>query len=119
MRKIYEHMDFARVGHFQSILESEGIATMIKNLGASVGIGEIPFTEVFPELWVVNDEDYNRAMTALESYQPPEIENTTDWTCPACGEFVEKQFGECWNCGELRPPAQGKESPPDPPESAS
>lgn len=119
MKKVYEHIDFARVGHFQSILESDGIKTMIKNLGASVGIGEIPFTEVFPELWVVNDEDYERAMAALESYTPPETEDTTDWTCPSCGEYVEKQFGECWNCSEPRPHEKGRKKPPELPDSAS
>ena len=26
------------------------------------------------------------------------------WTCPGCGEDVESQFSECWNCGSERPP---------------
>lgn len=114
MKKIYEHIEYSRVGHFQAILEEEGIATMIKNLGASVGAGEIPFTEVFPELWVVNDEDYDRALSVLESYQPPKIEEATDWICPTCGEEVGKEFGECWNCGRLRPQegdSEGKTEP--------
>lgn len=103
MRKIYEHIEFARVGHYQSILESNGIATLIKNTGASIGTGEIPFTETFPELWVVEDSEYDRAMELLEDYQPPDTSDLTDWTCPNCGESVEKQFGECWNCGTDRP----------------
>ena len=41
-------------------------------------------------------------MAALKSYRPPETEEATDWTCPTCGEFVEKEFGECWNCGRPR-----------------
>ena len=67
MRKIFEHIEFARVGHYQSILEDAGIATSIKNLGASSGSGEIPFTEVFPELWVNNDDQYDRAMELLDA----------------------------------------------------
>ncbi len=116
MKKIYEHLEFARVGHFQAILESEGIATLIKNQSAQVGAGEIPFTEVFPELWVVDDNDYDRALKLLEEYQPPDTEKLTDWTCPKCGEFVEKEFGECWNCGTVRP-GNALESELEPPGS--
>ena len=103
MRKIFEHFEYARVGHYQGILESEGIPTLVKNTGASIGTGEIPFTEIFPELWVVNDSDYDRAMALLEDYRTPSTENLSDWTCPKCGEEIEKQFSECWKCGEDRP----------------
>lgn len=102
MKKIYEHIEYARVGHYQAILESQGIATLIKNLGAQAGAGEIPFTEVFPELWVVDDSEYDHALKLLEEYQPPDTDLLTDWTCPKCGEHVEKEFGECWNCGAVR-----------------
>lgn len=103
MKKVFEHIDFGRVGHFQSILESAGIVTEIRNLGASVGAGEIPFHEVFPELWVVNDNDKERALDLLRGYVPPETGQLSDWTCPNCSEGVEKEFGECWNCGTVRP----------------
>ena len=103
MRKIYEHIEYARVGHYQSILESNGIATLVKNTGAAMGTGEIPFTETFPELWVVEDGEYDRAMALLTDYEPPDTSGLTDWKCPKCGETIEKQFGECWNCGTDRP----------------
>ncbi|MCB1233944.1 MAG: DUF2007 domain-containing protein [Verrucomicrobiae bacterium] len=103
MRKIYEHIEYSRVGHFQAILEDAGIQTLVKNLGASGGAGEIPFTEVFPELWVADDADYERALELLTHYEPPDTETLTDWQCPGCGEDVEKEFGECWNCGATRP----------------
>ena len=25
------------------------------------------------------------------------------WTCPDCGERIEPQFTECWNCGASKP----------------
>ena len=66
MRKVYEHIDFARVGHFQSILETAGIGTHIKNLGAAAASGEIPFVQCYPELWVADDQDYDRALEVLQ-----------------------------------------------------
>ena len=26
------------------------------------------------------------------------------WTCPRCGERLEGQFTDCWQCGSPRPP---------------
>ena len=34
----------------------------------------------------------------------PEGSLSWTWTCPRCGEDVESQFSECWNCGSERPP---------------
>jgi hypothetical protein len=107
MRKIYENVEFTQVGYFQSILEEAGIPSFLKNLGASAGMGEIPFIEVFPELWVVNDEDYERAIEVLEPYYQPQAEpvNAPNWSCPSCGVEVEGNFEECWKCGSSRPAA--------------
>lgn len=106
MRKIYEHADFTMVGYYQTVLEEAGILTLVKNVGASIGTGEIPFTEVYPELWVMEDAEYDRAeslLRALREEGPPESAAQLEWTCPNCGEKVEGNFGECWNCGTDRP----------------
>lgn len=110
MRKIYENADFTQVGYYQSILEEAGIPTFLKNLGASMGMGEIPFVEVYPELWVVNDEDYDRAIDVLEPYYAQHmaaapVEAMPNWYCSACGVEVEGGFDECWKCGAMRPGA--------------
>ena len=107
MRKIYEHADYAVIRYYQSILEDEGILTLVKNVGAAMGTGEIPFTEVYPELWVMNDSDYDRAeamLAPLHHQGPPEATFLPVWTCASCGETVDGDFGECWNCGTERPP---------------
>lgn len=103
MRKIFEHIDFSRVGHFQSILESAGIETHIKNVGAAMASGEIPFLECFPELWVANDDDYDRSIAMLEPYYKLPEETSSAWTCPSCKEVIEGSFGQCWNCETMRP----------------
>src|SRR5690606_9846460 len=52
MKMLCSHIDYARIGHFQSVLEAHGFEVFVKNLGASIGMGEIPYTEVWPELWL-------------------------------------------------------------------
>lgn len=86
----------------QSVLESHGIPTFIKNQFASSVMGEVPFVEVCPQLYILNDRDLDRARQLL----PPELPapaQAEDWICPQCGVAIEGQFGQCWNC------AQGEE----------
>lgn len=105
MRKIYENMDFTPVGHFQSILESEGIRCLIKNLGSAAAVGEIPFLQAFPELWVVDDCEYDRALEVLRPYYCHDFPVSAPWTCAGCGEVIEGTFGECWKCQAACPSA--------------
>ena len=107
MRKVFEHIEFARVGHYQSILEDAGIATHVKNLGSSGVAGEVPFTQVYPELWVAEDADYDRALELLEPYHNREVPEDEPWQCLSCGEGVAGSFGQCWNCQAMRPAASG------------
>ncbi|NNE93738.1 MAG: DUF2007 domain-containing protein [Verrucomicrobiales bacterium] len=108
MKKVYEHIDFTKVGYYQSILESNDITTSVRNVGAGVAVGEIPFHEIYPELWVVHDEDFERAeeiiaAAKVDAEKQADAKGLEDWTCPDCGEAVEKEFSECWNCGTTRP----------------
>lgn len=114
MRKIYENIEFTRVGNFQSILESEGIGTHIKNLGASAAAGDIPFQQVFPELWVVDDTDYERALEVLRPYYCHDFPVVSSWVCPGCAEEIEGTFGECWNCQTPRPEITLEKKDPGP-----
>jgi hypothetical protein len=84
-------------------LEQAGIPCMIKNQRSSGLAGEIPFTEVFPELWVLQDEEYDRACQLLEEGLVLLPSSQDTWGCARCGERHESQFGTCWNCGLERP----------------
>ncbi len=106
MRKIYENIDYARVGHYQSILESAGVPTLVKNLGVSGAIGEVPVTEAYPELWVGDDGDYELGMEILGPLHRGEIQPGVDWICAMCGELVPGSLGECWNCQVVRPESE-------------
>ena len=102
MRQLFVHMDYSRVGHLQSVLEESGIATYVKNKDASIGMGEIPYFEVWPELWVLNEEDYPKAQRIVEELNRSHLADIPAWTCPECGESVEAGFSECWNCRHPR-----------------
>jgi hypothetical protein len=96
--KVFENFDFSRVGQMQSLLESHGIKTFIRNQYGSSVMGEVPFVEVVPQLFVLRDSDVERAMALLQ-LDLPRTATADDWVCPECGVEVEGQFDRCWKCG--------------------
>lgn len=68
MKVVFRHWDFTRVGHFQSILESEGIPTQVKNQDLVTMVTEVPIPEFYPALYVMNDRDYEQALEILSEF---------------------------------------------------
>jgi len=93
--------DRAEAGLLKELLEREGIACLIRNEQLFAALGEIPFLECYPELWVVDDEVWPRARLLLDNWLKG-AEDAGSWVCPACGETLEGQFGACWKCGKER-----------------
>ena len=102
MFKVFESFEFSRVGQMQSLLESNGIRTFLRNEFGSSVVGELPFVEVIPQLFVLEERDLPRARELLELDLPVESPGE-DWTCPGCGTLVEGNFSQCWQCGAAQP----------------
>lgn len=103
MLKVFEDFDITLVGHYQSVLESNGIPTYIKNQFGTSGAGELPFIEVIPQLWVLNEADSSRALALIkELHGPQNGEAATPWQCPECNIPQEAVFTHCWNCSKAR-----------------
>ncbi len=98
MKKLTSSPSLITINHFKNVLESEGIESRIKNEHLGSIVGEIPFVEVWPELWVINDLDYDRA-TQLISAAISDESPQESWRCRKCGEENEGQFAACWSCG--------------------
>jgi len=101
MIKVFENFDFSRVGQMQSLLESQGIKTFMRNQYSSSVVGDLPFVEVVPQLYVLEDNDLERAIELLRLDLPVE-DAGEDWVCPECGIDVEGNFARCWKCGTTR-----------------
>ncbi len=68
MMKVYASSVYPEVGLLKSELEILGIRCFIKNEGSSLAAGEIPFTDCYPELWVVNEKDHGMAQTVVDQW---------------------------------------------------
>ena len=98
MKRLASHESLAYLGHLRNVLEQADIACLIKNEQLSGGLGEIPFLECLPELWVLRDEQVERALQLLAELQSAAADGPA-WMCAHCGERNESQFGVCWRCG--------------------
>lgn len=104
MIKVFEDFDIMLVGHYQSLLESNDIATFLKNQFGTSGVGELPFVEVVPQLWVLNEADAPRARALIEALdESTATEPAPAWDCPACGTHLDAAFTHCWKCSASRP----------------
>ena len=103
MKKVYTSPNIGMVGHIKNILAANGIDSEIQGEHRVIGSGGIPTSECWPELWILDESQLEKAeqivAEALESVET----KVRDWKCPGCGEEVEGQFTECWNCGKERP----------------
>jgi hypothetical protein len=101
MKKITTSHSLVTVNHYKNLLESEGIPCLIKNEILGGIAGEMPLTEVWPELWVLKDIDMDRAKQLIDEDIVDESPMQS-WKCRKCGEENEGQFAACWNCETLQ-----------------
>jgi hypothetical protein len=52
MKELYRERDYTMVGYYQSVLESEGIETYVRNKDLVAMTTEVPLPDMFPALCV-------------------------------------------------------------------
>jgi len=102
VRKVYTAESVIEVAHLRNVLEAAGIRCFVRNEGLAGVVGEIPYLECWPELWVVRNGDALRARGLIDDARQTASVPGPDWRCERCGELVEGQFDSCWRCAELR-----------------
>ena len=98
MKKLNSSESLVTINHWKNILQSEGIACEIRNEHLGSIMGEMPFVEGWPQLWIVNDLDFDRAQQLISDDLMDESP-AEPWKCRRCGEANEGQFAACWSCG--------------------
>jgi hypothetical protein len=102
MKRVYSAKDPLMIGHLKNVLTTFGIRCVTRNLDLSTAAGELPLIECWPELWIMDDGAFARARAILKKTLAPLESVKRPWRCDGCGEEVEGQFSECWNCGGSR-----------------
>ena len=99
MRKVYASDNSAIIGHLRQVLEDHAIPCVVRNDFLLGGAGELPVNETWPELWVIDDRDFERARTLVDGIVAAAHKSEPPWRCASCGEQMEGQFTDCWSCG--------------------
>ena len=105
-------MENTELALLKNMLEEAGIPCVLRNEQISQAFPAAPFNV---ELWVENDEDFQRAHDLCETWFNPQPGATSTWTCVQCGQILGEQFDSCWKCGTKRdaPAKPNKDGPDD------
>jgi hypothetical protein len=103
MQRVYSSPSAVEAHLVQGYLEQEGVRAVVQGSDLGGLLGGVPSTETYASVWV-SDEELERAAGLVEEFlsnQTAEV-GATLWRCPNCGEYLEPQFSDCWNCGTSR-----------------
>lgn len=96
MKLVYSNENHFVASNVKNLIEAQGIETIIKNEFAQGAVGEISAFDAWPEIWVVNDSDFEAAVKIAEASN--QENNRADWFCRKCKERNAASFEICWNC---------------------
>lgn len=97
MKLVFTHENSLITGNARGLLEAAGIEVVTRNQFSQGGVGELPAFDTWPEIWVVDDADYPRALELLRTAFSGV--GDAEWRCPACAESNDASFEICWRCG--------------------
>jgi rubrerythrin len=103
MKRLYRAGQLFEAAQLKSMLEAMHIPCFLRNENMMRVAGEVPFDQCWPEVWIVEDEDEERARQVLDEFRHPLRHRGPPWWCPKCGEHHQGQFSHCWNCGTEKP----------------
>ena len=103
MKQVYSHESIVTVTHLRNLLEAQGISALVRNDRLFGVLGEVPFMECWPQVWVLDDLQVEQARALIGEALAEPAGNQPDWHCRSCGERIEGHFGLCWNCGADHP----------------
>lgn len=96
MKLIYSNENQFLVNNAKNILENNNIEVTLKNEFSSGAAGVLAPFDTWVELWVINDEDQQKASICLENALKQQGEH--DWFCQQCQEKNDASFDLCWQC---------------------
>lgn len=96
MTEVFRNRDSVTIGTLQSLLESEGIRTYLRDEHG----GNTAFPVVTPALCILDDADIDRGVELIRDFlESASVGSMSEQTCPKCGETSPGSFANCWKCG--------------------
>ena len=96
MKLLYSNESIFLVTNVKNLMETQDIKVFIKNEFSQGAMGEISAFDAWPEVWLYDDLDFQRASEILQISQ--NLSEVDDWTCQSCSEKNDSSFEICWKC---------------------
>ena len=93
MQRVFTAATLLEAYLVQQMLEAEFIPAAVFNENAHGAAGELPITEVWPEVWIKDDRHRSEARSIIERY-----ETTSSGETPPHVHNVERTTREILNC---------------------
>lgn len=98
MYRLYQAVNLQEAHLLLHQLEQADIRVHLFNEYAQGALGDIPFSNAYPEIWLDDAHDLPQARHIVTRFeQRPEPQGTV--RCTGCGEDNPDNFETCWQCG--------------------
>lgn len=101
MKRLYIAGNLIEANLLLGMLHEAGIPARVMNENAQGGLGELPFTQTWPELWIERDNDWERARQIVKQFEHDQGQADQQTICSKCGESNPANFETCWQCQEI------------------
>jgi len=98
MKKVCSASNLVEAQIMLDLLGCASIDARLLNANAQSGVGELPFTHAYPEVWVMNDNDLTQGKEIITNYERAPVETGVVF-CRSCNEENPRNFELCWHCG--------------------
>lgn len=105
MKQVYMAHDLTEAHFVKGPLDSRGVSAALRGEDVAGIGGEVPFMDVYPTVWVLDDDQEEDARAIVQEYESGTFMpgQGAGWKCPKCGQQLEAQFTACWACGTEGP----------------
>ena len=107
MKQVFLAHDVTEAHLIKGLLESRGLNALVRGEDLSGTSGEVPFVDVWPTVWVLDDGQEGAVRAFIKGYERGPAKPGAPvacWPCPKCGQDLEPQFTACWACGAEHSP---------------
>lgn len=98
MQRVYAAANLPEAHLIVGLLRGAGIAARVLNESAQGALGELPFSEAYPEVWIEDERDHAIATRLIRDYEGRRLD-VANVRCAGCGEENPGNFDICWHCG--------------------
>jgi hypothetical protein len=98
VKRVYSASDLVDARLLADSLDDARIRTHLFNANAVGAMGDLPFGEAWPEVWVADERDFERALAIVAAHASRPASRGSV-RCAGCGEDNPSNFDCCWNCG--------------------